>query len=435
VEQLLSPTFVQPFLNLAMASTTSGTATNTFVFEHPTLGYLTGAVPSETPDVVRFRAIPYARHPGRFKHSILREDLDGHSRDFTKPGYACPHKFDGTDIHGGGPLPGEELIQTSESESLILDVNVPRSHLESVQKGTAHCLPVLSYIHGGAFVLGKIDAAHDTSHMAQHSVDIGKPVITTGIQYRLGALGFLVTPGGEKNFGLWDQRNAMLWTQKFIEGFGGDNGRITMFGESAGGYSICCHMLSHLPPAGPLFNRAIIMSGVPGPMLCPLAEEDAKEAFDIICEGSGIKERGEAALEKLRALDVETFYTAGDAWTAKGNRWHPVQDEAFFNVKVTWDQTPELLASCDWVNELIVGNVGFEGVAYPSVADLMSPSIFQDHMRLTQSEEATLKVMKAYKIDLSMDQNLFLTSAMRWLGDMFFDGTSDIPTCNMPDTY
>jgi carboxylesterase type B len=266
-------------------------------------------------------------------------------------------------------------------------------------------------------------------------VGIGKPIITTGIQYRLGALGFLATPDGEKNFGLWDQRNAMLWTQKFIEGFGGDKGRITIFGESAGGYSICCHMLSHLPPSGPLFSRAIVMSGVPGPMLCPLAENDAREAFDIICEGSGIKERGESALEKLRTLDVETFYTAGDAWTSKGNRWHPIRDDSFFSAKVTWDQTPELLASCDWVNELIVGNVGFEGIAYPSVADLMSPSIFQDHMRITQSEEATRKVMKAYKIDLSMDQNLFLTSAMRWLGDMFFDGTLNIPPYNILDTY
>jgi carboxylesterase type B len=404
-----------------MATPTSGRAAENFAFDHPTLGPMTGVVLPQTPNVVRFRAIPYARHLGRFMQSILREDLDGHSRDFTKPGYACPHKFDMADIYGGGPYPGEEPIQISETESLILDLTVPRSQLESVQKGTTDHLPVMSYIHGGAFVLGKIDSTHDTAHMTQHSVEISKPVITTGIQYRIGALGFLVTPDGEKNFGLWDQRNAMLWTQKFIEGFGGDKDRITMFCESAGGYSICCHMLSHLPPSGPLFNRAIIMSGVPGPMLCPLAEDDADKALDIICEGLDIEER---------ALDVETVYTAGSAWTSKGNRWHPVQDDAFFNAKMTWDQALELLASCDWVNELIVGNVGFEGVAYPSVADLMSPSIFQEHMRLTQSEEATRKVMKAYKIDLSMDQNLFMTYAMRWLGDMFFDGTSKILLIN-----
>jgi hypothetical protein len=59
---------------------------NTYTFEHPSLGRMTGYVSPEYDQVVQFHAIPYATLPGRFKQSIVRENLDGHSRDFTKPG-------------------------------------------------------------------------------------------------------------------------------------------------------------------------------------------------------------------------------------------------------------------------------------------------------------------------------------------------------------
>jgi carboxylesterase type B len=307
-----------------MGAKTSTSPADTFVFDHPTLGQMTGSIPPETPDVVKFRAIPYATLPGRFTQSILRENLDGLSRDFTKPGYACPHNFDMDDVHSGGPYPGQEPIQTSEYESLILEVNVPRAHLEELEKASQRRLPVMTYIHGGGFVLGKIDAQHDTAPMVQHSIAISKPVVTTAIQYRLGALGFLATPDGGKNFALWDQRNALLWVQQFIEGFGGDKRRVTLFGESAGGYSICCHMLSHPSADGPLFARVVVMSGVMGPMMTPVSEDGAEKTFGKICAALGIQEQGDAALEKLRALDVNTLVSASESYTAAGNMWSPV---------------------------------------------------------------------------------------------------------------
>jgi carboxylesterase type B len=405
-----------------MGTETSKPPADTFVFDHPTLGPMTGSVSPETPDVVKFRAIPYATLPGRFTQSVLRENFDGLSRDFTKPGYACPHNFDMDDIHSGGPYPGQELIETSESDSLILEVNVPHAHLEQLKKTSMKKLPVMTYIHGGGFVLGKIDAQHNTAPMVQHSIAISKPVITTAIQYRLGALGFLATPDGGKNFGLWDQRNALLWVQKFVEGFGGDKKRVTLFGESAGGYSICCHMLSHPSADGPLFSRVIIMSGVMGPMMTPMSEDAAEKTFDKICADLGIHEQGESALEQLRTLDLKTLVTASESYTAKGNMWSPVADASFFCKKVTWDTVFEQLANCEWVDDMIVGNTGFEGLAYASVANMLRPRTWLALLKQSLSDEAAQKVMQAYDVTLDMDQNRFLTAAMRWCGDVIFDG-------------
>jgi carboxylesterase type B len=398
------------------------------VFEHPTLGSMTGVISPETPDVIRFRAIPYATLPGRFKKSVLRKNFDGLRRNFTKPGYACPQTLDRAEIHGGGPYPGEDPIQMNEFECLILEVNVPRSHLESLQKGNVKQLPVMTYIHGGGFATGKIDAAHNTAFMVQHSLTVSKPVIMAAVQYRLGALGFMATPEGEKNLGLWDQRNSLLWIQEFIAGFGGNKERITLFGESAGGYSISSHMLSRQPSSGPLFNRVILESGVPGPMAGPVSEAVAGTVFTKISKGLGIKEQGEAALSKLQDLDVHALVLASDAWISAGNSWQLVDDTSFFNTNFTWNKVPELLSGCEWVDEIILGDTAFEGLAYANIANTFTPNIFFGYLTLQAGIEDANKVMEAYNVRLGMDQNLFLTSAMRFNGDLLFDGEYIKPT-------
>lgn len=117
-------------------------------------------------------------------------------------------------------------------------------------------LPVMVYIHGGAFILGsggKLLYAPDFL--------VNKDVIVVTFNYRLGALGFIClgikeAPG---NAGLKDQIAALRWVKKNIAAFGGDPDNITLFGESAGGTSTSILLASEATVG--LFNRVIIQSG------------------------------------------------------------------------------------------------------------------------------------------------------------------------------
>ncbi|KAF7455375.1 PnbA Carboxylesterase type B [Pyrenophora tritici-repentis] len=273
----------------------------TFKFHHGELGPMTGTIAPD--NVVQFRAITFATIPGRFKQSVLAEGLSGKA-DFTQPGYACPHIIP-EDGAGGGPFPGEVFpAPTDEFECLVLQLNIPISCLQSA--GSSSKLPVLVYIHGGGFVLGKIDEQHNTAIMVEQSLLDSQPVIGASIQYRLGAFGYLHTPEpGNGNLALNDQRNALLWIQKFIGGFGGDRNRVTVFGESAGSMSICAHMLSSPPPSGSLFQRAILMSGVIGPTTAPILPADANKIYNMFLKSVGIEEKGEAGLKQLRDLEAQ----------------------------------------------------------------------------------------------------------------------------------
>ena len=121
-------------------------------------------------------------------------------------------------------------------------------------------LPVLFWIHGGGLTNGSGDQ-HDGTLMA-HENDI----VVVSINYRLGVFGFLglpgadgESPGSSGDYGLLDQEAALRWVHRNIAAFGGDPGRVTIAGESAGGCSVCALLTS--PPARGLFHGAIIQSG------------------------------------------------------------------------------------------------------------------------------------------------------------------------------
>jgi carboxylesterase type B len=277
--------------------------------------------------------------------------------------FACPHTIP-VDNVGGGPFPGEIWpFQTSEFDCLILQVNVPLSSLVGDSKAPKSSkLPVMVYIHGGGFVLGKIDEQHSTALIVDQSISDNQPVIGVSLQYRLGALGYLKTPETE-NVALHDQRNALLWIQKFIAGFGGDEKKVTAFGESAGSISICYHMLAPPPPSGPLFHRVILMSGLIAPMTAPIPADEADKVYEQMLEILEIKERGAAAMERLRELDVEKLVGATDFHSATGGMWLPIKTEHWFGKdfeSVTWDRIPDLLGQCAWVDEIVIGTTGYE---------------------------------------------------------------------------
>ena len=164
------------------------------------------------------------------------------------PGPACPQ------AGSTAPLPQSE-------DCLFLDVYAPAT-------ATPHSkLPVFLWIHGGALVSGT-GADYDPSVMVAEN-----NIIVVTINYRLGALGWLVesgllaqTPsffqnvGDAGDYGLMDQQFALQWVQRNIGGFGGDMRKVTVGGESAGGLSVSSNLVSTTTGKG-LFRSAIIESG------------------------------------------------------------------------------------------------------------------------------------------------------------------------------
>ena len=119
-------------------------------------------------------------------------------------------------------------------------------------------LPVLVWIHGGAFTNGTAHASwYDGSNLAAR----GCVVVT--INYRLGAFGF----AGRSDVGLQDQIAALTWVRDNISRYGGDPQNVTIFGESAGGCSVLA--LVAAPAAQKLFARGWAMSPSIGQLRAP----------------------------------------------------------------------------------------------------------------------------------------------------------------------
>jgi len=116
-------------------------------------------------------------------------------------------------------------------------------------------LPVLVHIHGGGFVFGSGNGDNTLLSSTGHEVVVS-------MNYRLGIFGFLADRALGPNsgdYGLQDQQAALRWVQRNIAQFGGDPANVTIYGESAGGSSVCDEIAS--PTAARLFERGISVSG------------------------------------------------------------------------------------------------------------------------------------------------------------------------------
>lgn len=136
-----------------------------------------------------------------------------------------------------------------------LDINVQRP----IGTHANEKLPVYVYIHGGGFVTGS--GVKD----GQDKIVRMNGIVGVTMSYRLGAMGFLALPSlapsshETGDYGLLDQQAALRWVQRNVARFGGDPRKVTIGGESAGGWSVCTHMVA--PGSRGLFTQAIIQSG------------------------------------------------------------------------------------------------------------------------------------------------------------------------------
>jgi para-nitrobenzyl esterase len=223
-----------------------------------------------------YLGIPYAAAPTGSLRFMPPQPASGWStpRDATAYGPSC---FQPTNaISAGAPY---------SEDCLSVNVFTPKD-------APAGPLPVMAFIHGGAFEEGS-GKTFDGTTLAE-----GGPVVVVTMNYRLGPLGFLAlpqldsqragTPSGSD--GIRDQQLALKWVQSNIGTFHGDPTNVTVFGESAGATSTCIHLVS--PGSQGLANRYLMESAVcfgPQAEVNPRSQayEYGEELAASFCSGSG----------------------------------------------------------------------------------------------------------------------------------------------------
>ena len=160
--------------------------------------------------------------------------------------------------------------------------------------------PVMVWIHGGGFTSGSSSVF---LYRGGSLVRNGDAVVVT-INYRLGALGFLghrdlQDPDGLLgNWGIHDQLAALRWVRGHIAAFGGDPHNVTVFGESAGGFSVSA--LLGIPAASGLFRRAIVQSGG----VWVHSVEEAERTADRLAAALGVARCSRESLQGVPATEL-----------------------------------------------------------------------------------------------------------------------------------
>jgi para-nitrobenzyl esterase len=283
-------------------------------------GLLTG-VPGASPEVLVFKGIPFAAPPvGNLRWRVPK----------------APAKWDGTrDANKFGPVCMQRRTPSAEGamseDCLYLNVY-------TAAKTAKDKRPVMVWIHGGALTSGA-GSLYDGEALAK------KGVVVVTINYRLGLFGFFAHPeltresdrNASGNYGLLDQIAALEWVQKNIAAFGGDAKRVTIFGESAGSWSV--NYLTASPLARGLFQRAIGESG---------AEfEPARKLADMEQAGVKLAETQNAGtVAALRAKSAEDLMkVTGFATAANVDGWFLPEDVFTTYSKGKQNDVPTLIGS------------------------------------------------------------------------------------------
>ena len=206
-------------------------------------GLVRGAIIAGVPS---YLGIPYAEPPVgdlRWRPPQPPSSWDG-VRSCVAYGASCPQ---GTTPYQSSPSAG-----SYSEDCLYLNVFTPAA-------SPGERLPVMVWVHGGGFTSG---SGSLPSHQGQ-TLAGDEHVVVVSMNYRLGVFGFFALPalsaesknGVSGNYGIMDQTYALRWVQGNIAAFGGDPGRVTIFGQSAGAQSVLVHYVS--PLSRGLFKRAI----------------------------------------------------------------------------------------------------------------------------------------------------------------------------------
>jgi para-nitrobenzyl esterase len=261
-----------------------------------------------SPSPVRvYRGIHYAEPPvGPLRWAPPRPLLSWDGRDADAFGARCPQT----------PYPAGSIYTMPDgpmSED-CLTLNV----WTAAEPGERR--PVMVWIHGGALIRGwsGLDT-YEGSALARRGV------VVVSINYRLNVFGYFAHPeltaesdhGSSGNYGVLDQIAALQWVQRNIAAFGGDPARVTVFGESAGSWSV--NVLQASPLAAGLFSRAIGQSGGRFYATPDLTQDRGRFRSQEAIGLQFAHDLGARSLAELRALPAERLVQASAAFRAMEN--------------------------------------------------------------------------------------------------------------------
>jgi len=268
-------------------------------------GYVSG-------DIFTFKGVPYADETGgehRFLPPRPPKPWTG-VRSARSYGPVAPQD------KGTGRLNDEESFVFNWNDSVsnedCLRLNVWTPGLDAERR------PVVVWLHGGGFAAG---SGHDLPAFDGENLARRGDVVVVTLNHRLNLLGFLdLSAYGERyarsaNVGMLDIVAALEWIRDNIHAFGGDPGRVTVFGQSGGGAKVS--VLMGMPRAKGLFHRAVVMSGSFG--MANTRATSRRLAASLLRE-LGLTDD---ELDRLQSLPYARLRAAADAVLAGQNRPFP----------------------------------------------------------------------------------------------------------------
>ena len=254
-----------------------------------------------------------------------------------KTQWQAPEKID-SEISFEATQRGFSAPQTIYRDSFLTDPNMPDESVDCLSLNIASQnmngnMPVMIWIHGGAYITGSSNSViYDLDSLPRHEI-----VLVT-INYRLGPFGFLKldeVSNGEiestGNEGLMDQKLAIEWVKDNIAEFGGDPENITIFGESAGAWSVA--LQSSISPSGNLFSKAICQSGGMNAYFDKERGNQWGELFLKIANDNGMKINDLLLLDHNHitslASDMKHTMIASGKWLSPEIGFAPIADGNF----------------------------------------------------------------------------------------------------------